>query len=456
MNIDNLLFISAFLPVALVLYWLIPGQKGKNILLLAASLVFYAFGSVSGLILLLIAVLFNYVCGLLIIGRKTEKIVCIVAIVCNLAFLGAFKYLNFFVTEILGLQPVELGVAAPLGISFFVFKCISYIVDSYRNPEHGSKNIEEVLLYISFFPQVVAGPITRFSQFKGQLKARTFCIESISSGLRRFVIGLFKKVVLAGILGQVADKVFAMESGVLDICLAWLGAIAYMLQIYFDFSGYSDMAIGLGKCFGIDTPENFQYPYGAVSVTDFWRRWHISLSSWFRDYLYIPLGGNRKGKYRAALNKCIVFTLCGIWHGAAWTFVVWGLWHGLFSALESMKAIRIEKGRVLSRIYTLLVVCLGFVMFRAESLPQGVEMIKAMFNGFAVTGATLRGILTGEAIVALIAGVLMALPIVPWLKKTKWGQWLEPASYALCIALFVVCLMKTASGGFTPFIYAQF
>lgn len=456
MNIDNLLFTSAFLPIVLALHWLIPGRKGKNTLLLVASLIFYAFGSLSGLILLLAMGVINYIFGLLIIRKKAAKIVCVSAVVVNTAFLGIFKYLNFIITQILGLPSVELGIAAPLGVSFFVFKCISYIVDTFRNPKHGSDNIGEVLLYISFFPQIVAGPITRFSQFKNQLDVRIFNIETVSSGLRRFVIGLTKKVVLSSVLGQVADKVFALESGSLDIRFAWLGAIAYMLQIYFDFSGYSDMAIGLGKGFGMDTPENFQYPYAAVSVTDFWRRWHISLSSWFKDYLYIPLGGNRKGKCRAALNKIIVFTFCGIWHGAAWTFVIWGLWHGLFSALESMKVIKIEKGRIMCRIYTLTIVCLGFVMFRAESLSQGVEMIGAMFTGFAITGTALKSILTGKAMAALVAGVFMALPVVPWLKKSKWGNWLEPVSYVVCIVLFAVCLMKLASGGFTPFIYAQF
>ena len=453
MNIDNLLFISAFLPIALLLYWLIPGQKGKNIVLLVASFVFYTFGSVSGLVLLVVSGVINYLFGLMILRQRGAKAVCVTAVILNLLFLATFKYLNFFVTEIFGLPSVELGIAAPLGISFFVFKCISYIVDAYRNPENGSKNLAEVFLYISFFPQIVAGPIARFSQFKTQLTDRSFDSDLLADGLRRFVIGLSKKVILAQVLGQLVDKVYDLQSGMIDIRLAWLAAVAYMLQIYFDFSGYSDMAIGLGQGFGIQTPENFQYPYAAVSVTDFWRRWHISLSSWFRDYLYIPLGGNRKGKLRAALNKCIVFAFCGIWHGAAWTFVAWGLWHGLFSALESLKVIRIEKGSFLSRVYTLLVVCLGFVVFRAQSLVQGAEIIKAMF--IPVVGSV--SVLTGEAIAVLLFGAVVAMPVVPGLKgKLERQKWFAPVSYVVSILLFALCLMKMASGGFMPFIYAQF
>lgn len=459
MSIDGVLFISCFLPVALALYWLIPADKGRNILLLTAGFVFYAFGSLSGLVLLMGAAAVNYIFGRLIMGGKLPKMFCALAVILNLAFLAVFKYLDFLVTEILCLPAVDLGIAAPLGISFFVFKCISYIVDTYRSREQGTKNAIELLLYISFFPQVIAGPIARFSQFKSQLSGRARDGEAVWRGVCRFVVGLGKKLIIAGALGTAADKVFAMDSGLLDARLAWLGAIAYMLQIYFDFSGYSDMAIGLGNAFGIETPENFRYPYIANSVTDFWRRWHISLSSWFKDYLYIPLGGNRKGTLRAALNKAIVFAFCGIWHGAAWTFILWGLWHGLFSALESLKVIRIQKGKVLSRIYTLLVVCLGFVMFRAGTVAQGCEMIAAMFADFRFTHAAtaaLCGIFTGEILVMLVLSILLAMPVVPWLKSKISSKWLERASYIGCVVLFVLCLMALASGGFTPFIYAQF
>ncbi len=459
MSIDGVLFISCFLPVVLVLHWLIPADRGRNFLLLIAGLIFYAFGSLGGLLLLVATGLVNYIFGRLIMGGRAPKTFCTIAVILDLAFLAVFKYLDFVITDILGLPEVELGIAEPLGISFFVFKCISYIVDTYRDRAQGTKNSPEFLLYISFFPQVMAGPIARFSQFQSQLAGRSRDSEHISRGIRRFVVGLAKKLILAGTLGSLADKVFGMDSSLLDFRLAWLGAIAYMLQIYFDFSGYSDMAIGLGNAFGFETLENFQYPYIAASITDFWRRWHISLSGWFRDYLYIPLGGNRKGRARAALNKFIVFALCGIWHGAAWTFVLWGVWHGLLSALESLKVIRILKGRVLSRIYTLLAVCLGFVMFRAGTVTQGFEMLGAMFTAFSMTDAAtvaLRGMLTGQTLTALGAGVLLSMPVMPWLKPRLRGKWLEPVSYAACIVLFILCLMQLASGGFAPFIYAQF
>ena len=256
------------------------------------------------------------------------------------------------------------------------------------------------------------------------------------------------------------DAVFALDGTVLDARLAWLGAIAYMLQIYFDFSGYSDMAIGIAQLFGFTTIENFNYPYIAASVGDFWRRWHIGLSSWFKDYLYIPLGGNRKGVARAALNKAIVFTLCGLWHGSAWTFLLWGAWHGLFSALESMKIIdpKAWRSKALAHVYTLLVVGLGFVMFRAASIPEGFGIIGAMFTGwdfYPESTVALHRILTGEAVAMIAFSILFTMPIKNWAQE-KLGKLSEPASYAACLVLYVICLAKLASGGFAPFIYFQF
>ncbi len=450
MNFDSIFFIGIFLPLLVILYRLLPGEKSRNWLLLFAGLFFYAFGSLTGLGLLIGVAFVNYLLGIWI--QKGRKIPCVLAVVFNLVFLCLFKYANFFLTELLGLPKWDMGIVAPLGISFFVFKCISYAVDTYRDPKQGTKRFSELLLYISFFPQVVAGPISRFSQFS--LTGRTDDIRVTAQGLRRFVAGLGKKVILAGASATIVDRIFAMEAP--DIRLAWLGAIAYMVQIYFDFSGYSDMAIGLGNAFGFVTPENFRYPYGAKSLSDFWRRWHISLSSWFKDYLYIPLGGNRKGAYRTALNKIIVFALCGIWHGANWTFLLWGLWHGLLTALESLNGIRL-KGKILPRIYTLLAVCLGFVMFRAETVAQGFSFIAAMFAGFSVTPVgtvELFRLLTGESIFLLILGAILSLPVAPRLKE-KYSR-IEPLSFAGSILLFVYCLMQLASGGFTPFIYAQF
>ena len=336
MNTDSVIFISCFLPLCLGVYWLIPRNQGKNWVLLIFGLLFYSFGSLSGLVVLLASALVNYLLGLALQKDCCRKGAVIAGIAGNLLLLGAYKYLDFFLSGVLGLPRLELGLSVPIGISFFTFKSISYLVDTYRSKEIGTKSFWDLLLYLSFFPQVMAGPITRFREFGPQIQNRSVGLTAVASGLRRFTLGLSKKLILAGTLGAVADGVFALETGAPDLRLAWLAAIAYMLQIYLDFSGYSDMAIGLGQVFGFQTPENFQYPYIAPTVGNFWRRWHISLSSWFKDYVYIPLGGNRKGAARAALNKAIVFALCGIWHGAAWTFVVWGLWHGLLSALESL------------------------------------------------------------------------------------------------------------------------
>ena len=452
MSLDSVFALSAFLPLLLLLYWLLRKDKLRNGLLLIAGLVFYAFGGFTGLLLLLAAIVVNFLFGLLLQKIQRRKLLCGIAVVLNLLFLCAYKYLNFF----LGAGTVSL--VAPLGISFFTFKCISYLVDICRDPSQGTKNFFRFALYVSFFPQITAGPITRFSQFGPQLECRDRM--QLPQGLRRFVIGLSKKLILAGTLGALTDGAFGLAEP--DARVAWLGAVSYMLQIYFDFSGYSDMAIGAGQMFGFRTPENFNHPYIAGSITDFWRRWHISLSTWFKDYLYIPLGGNRKGKFRAALNKAIVFTLCGLWHGANWTYMVWGAWHGLLSALESVKKIAPKKpaGKVLAHIYALLAVCLGFVMFRAASLQEGFAMIGAMFTGFRFSDANtvvLHGLLNGESICILAVSAALCLPWIQWLKKReKLCAKLEPVSWIICLLLFALCLLKLASGGFAPFIYAQF
>ncbi len=459
MNTDSVIFISCFLPLCLGAYWLIPWNKGKNWVLLIFGLLFYSFGSLSGLLVLLASALVNYLLGLALQRDCCRKGAVIAGVAGNLLLLGAYKYLDFFLSGVLGLPGVELGLSVPIGISFFTFKSISYLVDTYRSKETGTKSFRDLLLYLSFFPQVMAGPITRFREFGPQVQNRSESLTAAAAGLRRFILGLSKKLILAGTLGAVVDAVFSLEGGAPDLRLAWLAAISYMLQIYLDFSGYSDMAIGLGQVFGFRTPENFQYPYIAPTVGNFWRRWHISLSSWFKDYVYIPLGGNRKGAARAALNKAIVFALCGIWHGAAWTFVVWGLWHGLLSALESLQPIpakKLESSRIVGRVYTLLAVCLGFVMFRATSVSQGFQMIGTMFAGFNFTETAtvlLYRLLSGETVAILAMSVAACLPWKTWLGGKKW---LEPVGYVVALVLLVLCLAKLATGGFTPFIYAQF
>ena len=472
MAFNSAAFLFFFFPAAFLLYAAVPGIRVKNALLAVFSLIFYAFGQWQGLPLLLLAVLISYGAGRMMDRPAAKKPVTVLALVLDLGLLGCFKYLDFFTGILNRILPVDIPAAnllLPVGISFFIFKSMSYVIDAYRDGGKASRNFLDVLLYVSFFPQITSGPITRFDHFAAQLRSRPFDSERTARGLRRFIVGFGKKMLIAGPVSAIVDSAFSL-GGALDIRMAWLGAVAYTIQIYFDFSGYSDMAIGLGGVFGFETPENFRYPYIAASITDFWRRWHISLSSWFRDYLYIPLGGNRRGKARQALNKALVFLLCGLWHGASGTFVLWGVWHGLFSALESCRAIdcrRLQKtlpGKVLSHLYTLLVVCLGFVIFRASSLQEMLEVFRALFTGFTSAPAAVLAFerISPAAWLALAAGAVGCLPVGE--RLTAWTGNLEQThrrcmtavSFAGAAALFVVCLLAAAGSGFQPFIYVQF
>ena len=458
---DNIFFLSCFLPLALALYWLVPGLKGKNAALLVFSLLFYSMSGLSGLLLLVGVALANYLLGLVLRSGKCRKAALAAGLVLDLGFLGFFKYADFLLSGILGLAPLRAGIAVPLGISFFTFKCVSYLMDAYRDGRQAAASFGGLLLYVSFFPQITMGPITRFREFEPQLRERTVTVEKTAAGLRRFAAGLGKKILIAGTVAKVADGVFALET--VDIRLAWVGAAAYCIQLYFDFSGYIDMVIGLGTCFGFATRENFNYPYTASSIGGFWRRWHMSLSAWFKDYLYIPLGGNRRGSFRAGVNKCIVFLLCGLWHGAAWTFVVWGLWHGLFSLLESMNVIPAKKletgrGRIAGHIYTLLVVSTGFVMFRAGTVEQGLQVIGAMFAGFRFTAAgtvALHRLLNAQTLPAMAAGIVLSMPLSQKL-AARLGKHAEYLSCIGALAVLVLCIIKMAAGDFAPSIYAQF
>lgn len=455
MSFDVPLFLGVFLPLTLLLDRLLAKRQQKNIFLLAAGLLFYAFGSLLAPFTVVLVACFNYFVGRRLY-RKGGKAVLAAAIALDLALLVCASYLDGW----LGLPQAVCSLAAPVGMSFFTFKCISYLVDCHRKGTPDDARFFDFLLYVSFFPQITAGPITRFCEFQPQLanREKRHCAE----GLRRFVVGLAKKLLLAGTLAKAADGVFSLEGGALDARLAWLGAIAYTLQIYFDFSGYSDMAIGLGWMFGFQTPENFRYPYTAASITDFWRRWHISLSSWFRDFVYIPLGGNRKGRLRTAVNKLVVFALCGLWHGATWTFVLWGVWHGVLAAAESLARFRPQRSssRAFGRAYTLIAVCLSFVLFRAQGVRHALTMFGAMFTGFSFTAAgtvTLYTLANAQTLTAVIIGCVLCLPWVRWIeKRARLRAVCEPVSYAVCLVLFALCLLRLAGGGFAPFIYAQF
>ena len=463
------IFLFCFLPAAYLVYRFLPGIRSRNAWLAIASLVFYSFGQPVYLPLLLLSVVMNYLFGLLLMspaGRgKRWPAACAVA--GNLLLLGTFKYLDFFAGILNTLPGVNLplpGLALPIGISFFTFQGLSYALDVSREPDAGTRSFGKLVLYISFFPQLIAGPIIKYHDVALQIDQRELTPELTILGLRRFITGFAKKLLIANTMGLTADRVFALEAGALDLRLAWLGAVCYTLQIYFDFSGYSDMAIGLGRMFGFTFQENFNLPYAARSIKEFWRRWHISLSSWFRDYLYIPLGGNRKGRARTMGNKIIVFFSTGLWHGANWTFVLWGMWHGLFSALEAANVIpkRLRES-VLGHVYTMLVVVLGFTLFRADSLAAAGVMFSQMFAGFQFTPAhtlTLISLLDRRTVVFLIAAVLLAsgLPqrLVERLSKAApyaVRQWVRTAAYA---ALFALCVLNLSGASFNPFIYFQF
>ena len=459
MSLDSIIFISCFLPLVLALHWLVP-QKGRTVVLLVLSLAFYAFCGLPALAVLTVSILFNYVVSLLL--KKGGKVLLIIGITANVALLGAYKYLDFLLSQF-GLGEAVTGLVAPLGISFFTFKCIAYLADVYQGKEEKPRFLA-FALYVSFFPQIAMGPITRYGEFAPQLQSRSLTMEGTVRGIRRFVAGLAKRVVISAPLGVLVDGVFA--AALPDARLAWLGAVCYCLQLYFDFSGFIDMANGIAAMLGFTVRENFDHPYTALSIGDFWRRWHMSLSAWFKDYIYIPLGGNRKGSFRAGVNKCIVFLLCGIWHGANWTFLLWGIWHGLLSLLESLQIIPAKKlaatptGRVFSRLYALLAVCLGFVMFRAADVASGFAMLGAMFTGFSFTAQAtvlLHKLLTGEVIVMLVLGILLSMPLGKWLRKLPgWERWSEPVSLVLTLVLFALCILRLASGNFAPSIYAQF
>lgn len=467
MSFDSPAFLFFFLPLLLVLEALVRPVKAKNALLCCAGLVFYSFGELWATALLVVSAFVNWLLGLLAVRRGRAAVV--LAVVLDLGLLAVCKYLGFF-GQGLALFGARLSlpdIAAPAGVSFFTFKGISYVVDASRRPEAATKNFGKALFYISFLPEVMSGPLSRFEDFEAQLGRRGCTARDRALGLRRFCLGLAKKLLLSGGAASAADAAFSAGAA-LDARLAWLGAAAYCLQLYFDFSGYSDMALGLGRALGFRCPENFEHPYAAVSITDFWRRWHISLSLWFRDYLYIPLGGGRKGALRKALNKFLVFFLCGLWHGANLTFVLWGVWHGLLSALESLGLLNVPRwrrcaaGRLLSRAYAMLAVCLGFVMFRAESAAQGFEYIAAMFTGWRfLPEATLllESAFGGWTAVCLVLGLAFSLPAPRALKRAAGGRAaaaLEGLSYAACAILFVLSCAALASGGFAPFIYFQF
>ena len=476
MVFSSVIFLCLFLPIVLGGYYLLPKREAKNLWLIAVSLLFYAFSGLWYVLLLLFSVFCNYLAGLFVSGRKG---VLYVAVAVNLGVLGVFKYLTFLVRTVNQLPGVAIAVPSivlPVGISFFTFQGLSYVIDVYRNERLKSTRFRDVLLYIALFPQLVAGPIVRYEDVADEIKGRRHTLEQLANGLRRFIIGLSKKLLIADVCGSVVTLIYSAERSVLDSRTAWLAAVCYLIQIYFDFSGYSDMAIGLGLCFGFHFKENFNYPYISASIQEFWRRWHISLSTWFREYLYIPLGGNRKGKAKTYRNKLIVFFCTGLWHGANWTFIIWGLWHGFFIVTEDAAKKLFGLGKhgknrrnpvetVLKHLYTLLVVLIGFVIFRADNMGQAFSMIGAMFSGIrasAQTGLLLAQCLTPLTMFALLFGLVGSTPVLPMVCRKAEQQTgsvyvcLRVLSYAGALALLLVDILHLSAASYVPFIYFQF
>jgi alginate O-acetyltransferase complex protein AlgI len=474
-------FLFLFLPIVLGIYFVI-GRRARNAFLLVASLFFYAWGEGTFVLVMVASIAANYFFGRALGGARHGKRMLGAAVAFNLGLLVSFKYANFLgdnlnvVLAALGASALVLpAVHLPLGISFFTFHALSYLVDVYRTKVKALRNPIDFGLYIALFPQLIAGPIVRYHDIAAQIASRVVDPARFAVGVRRFILGLGKKMLIANTVAAPADAIFAIPSAELTTSLAWLGAVLYTLQIYCDFSAYSDMAIGLAKMLGFDLLENFDYPYVSRSITEFWRRWHISLSNWFRDYLYIPLGGNRRRPVVVYRNLVTVFLLCGLWHGARWTFVGWGLFHGVFLVAE-----RIGLGRLLARApaavshaYAILAVMAGWVFFRAADFSQALAFLGAM-AGFG-RGSGVRyhaGLLAGiDVVLAAIAGTLVATPVVPVLARC-WRQWvagrdadttalvLRSASVVAEVGVLVLVSLgaaaMVAANTYNPFIYFRF
>ena len=484
MVFSSVVFLFYFLPVVLLLYFTI-GKLNiwiKNIILLVASFVFYAWGEPVNVILFAASCLLNYVCGLLVgtlkHKKRLQKVGLLFSIIVNIGILFVFKYLNFTIGNINMIFGTELrqfsSLVLPIGISFYTFQAMSYVIDVYREDTPVQKNFLLVALYISLFPQLVAGPIVRYHTVQEQMLGRRETLTLFSSGVRRFVVGLAKKMLLANSFAVIADNVFGLsEIGhtqyLVPASLAWIGSIAYSLQIFFDFSAYSDMAIGLGRMFGFEFEENFNYPYIAKSMNDFWRRWHISLTTWFREYIYFPLGGSRMKNWDGLLrNLLIVWLLTGIWHGASWTFILWGLWNLIFIFIERFLELKDRSvNPVFGHIYTLFIVNMGWVLFRAENLNMALEYIRNMFclnsNGIFSSMALM---FCKENWLFILIGVAACIPPGIYAQKgglvfgkkagivaKRAGNFFYPFAMAF---LFIVCIVYVVRSGYNPFIYFNF
>lgn len=482
MIFSSLTFLFVFLPVTVSLYFIV-GKSFRNTILLLASLFFYAWGEGLYVFLMLGSISVNYIIGLLLDrseNKAARRRVLVWGILINLLSLGFFKYANWLIHLVAGIIPnlehtdlLSDSIHLPIGISFFTFQALSYIIDVYRNETKTQKNPFHLGLYIASFPQLIAGPIVRYHQVARQIVDRQHSVAFFAKGVERFIYGLSKKVLIANPMAAVGDQIFSLNYEQLSPELAWLGIICYTLQIYFDFSGYSDMAIGLGLMFGFHFPENFNYPYIARSIQDFWKRWHISLSTWFRDYLYIPLGGNRRSSKKTYQNLLIVFILCGLWHGANWNFLIWGLIHGAFLVLErkSLKRILVRVPRFLTHIYTMLVVVNAWVFFRVEDLSDAFDYLKAMYflNNIPVVPFNLRVYYSIDRlfVCSLFIGLLLSTPVIQVcmertfftnFDRSRKGYFFMTGGLKIILlfSLFYLCISFLAVNSYNPFIYFRF
>lgn len=495
MVFSSAIFLFVFLPIVFGLSLLPVSLKLKNGLLIFASLFFYAFGEPVYVFLMIVSTLINYLFGRLLgkmdkeypdnkagvfketsyrdngrehptkRDRQRSRLILWIAVIINIAMLGVFKYAGFAVETwnlVFHTTYRVPEIALPIGISFFTFQAMSYVIDVYRDRTVMQKSFWKLLLYISFFPQLIAGPIIRYHDVERQLNSRTMKPEQIVSGIQRFIKGLFKKLWVANTMGSIADSVYALDILSYNAPVAWLGAVCYTLQIYYDFSGYSDMAIGLAAMFGFTFKENFEHPYSSMDIREFWRRWHISLSGWFREYVYIPLGGNRKGRGRTEFNKMIVFLLTGIWHGASWTFVLWGVFHGIMIVLEdTILPIRRLNIKIIRNLYTWLIVTVAFVFFRADSIIYAGQMILEMFTGFSKNAASVSFLseqMSAYHIFVGILAILFSYPIAGRIgeKMSNNGRLQEGLTAVCSIGMLLLSMLNLASASYNPFIYFRF
>ena len=461
MLFSSLTFLLAFLPLVLVLYYINNNRVYRNIVLLISSLICYSWGEPRTIIIMIITIIVNYVMAIMIEEKeKYRKLLFIVTCIFNIGILFFFKYFNFFINDVLMLKDVTLNIVLPIGISFYTFQILSYVIDVYKKEVVAQRSIINLGAYVTMFPQLIAGPIVRYQTIAKELTERKEHVDDIAEGLRRFIIGLGKKIIIANQMAIIADKVYlSIPLHDLNTMFAWIGTIAFALQIYYDFSGYSDMAIGLGKMFGFHFVENFNYPYIATSITDFWRRWHISLSSWFRDYVYIPLGGSRCSKARWMLNIMIVWSLTGLWHGASYNFILWGLYYGVLLMMEKLFFKKyLDKLRGINYIITMLIVLVGWVFFNSSSVDQIIYMIR---NLFGFNGSFSLILLNNQGILYLLPYMLIAIiGMGPWINQLFIKIRNNTIGFTIydiyLVVILVVCLIFLINNSYNPFIYFRF